>query len=961
MLILNNMTGISQEIVFIAFDEGISTDVDTFRIGNIDINNCDVSLIKYFEGFNVYHSDITLDADSIYYHFIPVFWPGAPDKSLYSLEFEPYFVGTLEGIFNEVKQGMTCDKEGRLYLGGEQISTWQNGQITNLGWLPPNMATRGDLTFRNGKLYLSSVQNTLVEVDLDNPMNSTVVMTFPPGTPEIHGLATVYLDCDSVETYAVGSHIFEGSTIYRIDFENNTLVELCHFDFYITGLATFDECSLPPCVLGIDLDADDSSLATGNDFQSPIACTFPVNITDEDVFFFSDLLEIDSVTVKLSGTQSAAEYLTISAPVNLDVFGNGTDNIILINNGLSTVPDFEEAIQNILYQNDDLIPDFGTREIKIVGYAFPYQSGISTAYIPISDPVISPGFVVNEVSCYGYADATIASEPVGGGPPYQFIWSTNESSELISQLDTGEYYLTITDALGCTKIDSVFVDQPEVLTGGISNPGFETVCNENGTLAVEAAGGTAPYSYSWSNNFEGELNEMLSPGQYDVTVEDANGCQTELSYQLEAGSNILVETVEFLCFGEAYDLDDEQYLTDTTFCLNFLLSNGCDSIRCYELNFYEENISHFFEEICYGDSLDVFGNYYSMDTTVSITYSDIHGCDSIIIFNLDVFAPIEILFDTIGNLCADDMVEISVYGFTDYSWSNGSNQSTILIEDSGEYEVTVTDVNNCNATNTIFVDEPELEIIWTASDPSCFTYKDGLIQIVSIAGGQGPYLFSINDQPLQSDQTFNGLSAGSYTLSVEDINKCTGQSAIILDDPDEIYIQGQDFFSVELGEYINISLTTNADQPLVTWNPDDYLSCNSCLENTILPLDSITYEVLVEDINGCQASKRIRIELEMINQLFVPNVFSPNDDGVNDVFKIYGSSSIHSIETLRVFNRWGAIIYEEHDFAPNESQSGWNGYFNNQKAPAGSYLVYVQYQDILGNEHTKVYSLTLVR
>src|SRR5690606_19182260 len=153
-------------------------------------------------------------------------------------------------------------------------------------------------------------------------------------------------------------------------------------------------------------------------------------ITDDDVFFFSDLPEIDSVTVKLSGTQSAAEYLTISAPVNLDVFGNGTDNIILINNGMSTVLDFEEAIQNILYQNDDLVPDFGTREIKITGYAFPYQSGISTAYLPISDPVISPGFVVNEVSCHGYADASILSEPVGGGVPYNFIWSTNESSEL---------------------------------------------------------------------------------------------------------------------------------------------------------------------------------------------------------------------------------------------------------------------------------------------------------------------------------------------------------------------------------------------------------------------------------------------------------------------------------------------------------------------------------------------------
>jgi gliding motility-associated-like protein len=823
------------------------------------------------------------------------------------------------------------------------------------------MYTRGDLTFRNGKLYLSSIQNTLVEVDLNNPMNSTVVMTFPPGTPEIHGLATVYIGCDSVETYAVGSHIFDGSTIYRIDFENQVLEEMCHFDFYITGLATYDECSLPPCALNIDLDDDNSSSALGNDFQSAIVCSFPANITDDDISFFSALPEVDSVIINLTGTQTNGEYLTIPSGSNLDVLGDGSTNIVLVNNGTSTVLDFQNVISTVLYQNDDLIPVFGTREINIIGYSGSYQSSISTAYIPISDPVIDPGFVVAEVSCNGYADASILSEPIGGGAPYGFIWSTNETSELLSQLDTGQYYLTITDALGCTKVDSTIVSQPEELTSNIFNTSFLEVCNDYGTLLAQSNGGTTPYTYNWSNGYQGALNEMIFPGEYTVTVEDANGCQAESTYQLEEGNNVQIDIAEFLCFGENFDVGGQQYTMDTSFCLTFLLPNGCDSLRCYDLSFYEENISFLLNEICYGDSLSVFGNIYSTDTILSMTLSDANGCDSTIIFSLDVFDPVEIIFDTIGNLCADGIVEVSVDGFANYAWSNGSNQSSILVESPGEYEVVVTDANNCSEINTIIIDEPELEIIWSAFDPSCYNYEDGIIQIESITGGQGPYLSSINDQPMQSGNIFDRLGAGTFTLSVEDINGCLGQTIITLNEPDEVYIQGDDFISAKLGESLNIILTTNAIQPLVIWTPSDYLSCDDCLENNIFPLESIIYDIIVKDINDCEVTKSIRIDLDLSSQLFVPNVFSPNDDSVNDIFKIFGDLSIPQINSLKIANRWGDIVYEENNFIPNESQTGWDGFFKNQKASEGAYLVYLQYRDVLGNHESKVYSLTLVR
>ncbi len=960
--LLAHKVTIAQELVFVSYDLVLNAG-DTTRVGHLDLEDCSSLTLGLGLGNQLYTSDITLDSDSIYYRFKPLGWTSSGDNLLTSLEFDPYFTGAGEEHFNESYEGMTCDRMGNLYLAGEKITRWKDGIINVLGDLPPSMYCRGDLTFRKGKLYLSTVQHTLVEVDLDNPMNSSVVMNFPPNIPEIHGLATIDTGCDSVETYAAASEFMNGTTIYRIDFNTFTLEEVCQYDFYVTGLATYDECSFPDCLLNVDLDQDNSSLASGvNDFQAGYnTCSFPLAIADEDVNIFSEFAELDSIQISLINPAGIEEYLSLSGVFNLDVSGNISTTISLLNNGNTTIQDLEFAIEQIQYHNEATVLVNGLREIELVAHFGPHQSSIATAFIPIDITDFDPGFIIDSIVCTGDADAAIWTMPDGGLAPYDLAWSINQSGSQISNLDTGLYFISITDALACMDIDTVLITEPDPLYGLISNPGFDTICDDAGTLMAIVNGGTPPYTYHWNNGSQNEVLTSITGGNYTVTIEDANACQTIESYDLFEGTDVLIDVNLSACYGENIVIDNQIYLSDTSFCKSYLLDNGCDSLRCYQISFFEEHWTMLADTICHGDSLFIFGHYFSTDTLLYQVLTDINACDSLIAFSLEVDDPILIDFDTSGNLCSTGAVAITVNAFSDYAWSNGSTEATTIAQSEGVYEVTVYDDHTCSARSSISIEAPILQVFWQANDPSCNGEADGLIQIDSIEGGAGPYLIRLNNEAFGEKYFYDDLAAGIYTLEVEDVNTCKGQASITLNEPMHLYIDSDTTIHLGLGESTNIILSTNAIEPKLSWQPSDFLTCDTCLTNTITPQSSITYTVRLSDTNDCSITHIIDISVDQRSRLFIPNVFSPNDDGTNDVFKIYGDASIAQILELQIRNRWGDIVYVDKDFLPDDSQIGWDAYFKNQKAAAGVYLVYIEYVNILGQIKSEAATLTLLR
>ena len=137
--------------------------------------------------------------------------------------------------------------------------------------------------------------------------------------------------------------------------------------------------------------------------------------------------------------------------------------------------------------------------------------------------------------------------------------------------------------------------------------------------------------------------------------------------------------------------------------------------------------------------------------------------------------------------------------------------------------------------------------------------------------------------------------------------------------------------------------------------------CDTCANGFTIPLEEEQYiSAKIRDEFGCVAEDQLKVRV--INKdIFVPNAFSPNDDGINDYFTIYSNESVKAVRVLRIYNRWGAQIFEGLNFQTNDESQGWNGTFRGKVASQGVYAYYAETLNKNGHITKLKGSLTLVR
>jgi gliding motility-associated-like protein len=144
--------------------------------------------------------------------------------------------------------------------------------------------------------------------------------------------------------------------------------------------------------------------------------------------------------------------------------------------------------------------------------------------------------------------------------------------------------------------------------------------------------------------------------------------------------------------------------------------------------------------------------------------------------------------------------------------------------------------------------------------------------------------------------------------------------------------------TINIGDSLTLSLITNALVDSVVWQDDPGLSCLNCLDPVVKPTQTTTYSVTVIDENGCEASDNITIIVDETRKVYVPNVFSPNGDGINDEFGIQVSANIRVIRSFNVYNRWGAILFNVINQPINSPEGRWQGDHRGQPVEAGVYI-----------------------
>jgi gliding motility-associated-like protein len=143
---------------------------------------------------------------------------------------------------------------------------------------------------------------------------------------------------------------------------------------------------------------------------------------------------------------------------------------------------------------------------------------------------------------------------------------------------------------------------------------------------------------------------------------------------------------------------------------------------------------------------------------------------------------------------------------------------------------------------------------------------------------------------------------------------------------------------LQVGQSAKLSTKASADVTSYTWSPSQWLSCGSCADPVAAPKDNITYMVTVRNAGKCTATDKIAITM-LCNDgnVFVPNTFSPNGDGSNDVFYARGSG-VNTIRSFKIFNRWGQCVFEKTGVSANNPDFGWDGKLNGVLQPTDVYV-----------------------
>lgn len=468
----------------------------------------------------------------------------------------------------------------------------------------------------------------------------------------------------------------------------------------------------------------------------------------------------------------------------------------------------------------------------------------------ISQPAeaLNSSNVTTNVSCFGGSNAEINIDVWGGTPYYTYAWSTNASTQDVSNLTAGTYSLTITDTKGCTINKTFAVTEPQVI-GGIAST-TSVLCNggASGSASYSVTGGTAPFSYSWQNTktlFSANtstLNNVIADN-YNLTITDANSCTKKVTMIITEPSALAVSVNSY---------HDVSCNGGNDGAIDILVGGGSVPYTYSWQNLAAAAVS------IQQDITNVTANSY----TVRVT--DLNGCiKDLSQVITEPSAPV-LATETITNvLCYDNntgAIELSVSGGTapyTCSWSSGQSSQNVTNLIAATYSYSVIDSKNCPYTNTVTVTQPlsPLAVANSITDANCFGDENGKIDL-TVTGGTAPYSYSWKNGDYQlsvtSQDLFNFL-ADDYRYEVTDANGCKEIDTLTISQPTKL-------ISTLTGVNILCKNGNNGSTDLTVSGgiqPYSYSWSNGYTTDDLSTLTDGTYNVIVSDNHNCITTNSI--------------------------------------------------------------------------------------------------------
>jgi gliding motility-associated-like protein len=489
--------------------------------------------------------------------------------------------------------------------------------------------------------------------------------------------------------------------------------------------------------------------------------------------------------------------------------------------------------------------------------------------------------------------------------------------------------VSLTSSSGCDSIASLnlIVSTPQSSNSNL------TICSSQ-------------LPYSWNGLI------FNNSGSQSVILQDINGCDSSAILNLQVQNTLTSTTTMAICPIELpYSWNNIVLNGAGTQSVTLTSTGGCDSIATIVLSINPTYNTNELVTICENETpFSWNGLTFSNTTTQSLTLQTVNGCDSVVALNLTVLPSTLINLDS--TICSD---------LLPFTW-NG-----LIFSAAGTQSVTLTDMNGCDSTITYHLAINSLPQIISFGEGNQYCEGDAINDITAQVNGTGPYTLSFtyngsNISITSSSGQFNlGNLPGNYTInSISDLNcqnDINDQTEIIQVNP----IPLTPIASSDAEYCLNIqpnSITVNGNQNAIFfWYNNPNLSNVIGQGSSYVPLSNqgITTYYVVQQENGCLSTPDSVIVTFNICDIIIPTAFTPDNDNVNDSWSLTGIDLLYPKNVVTIYNRWGNVIFLSE---PGTYElSPWNGTYNNEQMPVGSYYFIIEYGETFKQNQTGIVTI----
>ena len=534
-----------------------------------------------------------------------------------------------------------------------------------------------------------------------------------------------------------------------------------------------------------------------------------------------------------------------------------------------------------------------------------------------------------------------------------------DSVEIFGQWVGEEMLLegTFTSALGCDSMQSFRV---------LVSPVFQQI------LAYEICpGDSIQVGDTW-------LSEI---GGHSVTVTSQTGCDTLYQVDISEKSPVSVTDSFILCEGDSVQVGGEWVSGDGQHSILVEPIAGCDTL--YEIGISEIPPIHNVDtlQLCEGDSVLVFGEFVSAPASHSKLFNSSAGCDSTQVFVVQMI-PLGFEQDSLV-FCEGDsallngqwVTSAGIYLDTLDAQPCQTIHSTIVetlnapitgetvelctgdsvfinnqwIKDPEEMVLSLTAENGCDSTHTFSIVEIE-----SPGPPTTGVDCENLVTVANIsANSQWDILWSNGDTLQQTTY----LDTGTASVELFARPNCEVVFTIALPAlPDTSALPKQPDQTLQMGQVLDIGLGLDPSEWQVVWSPSGLFSCDTCLTTSISPIGDVTVEATFIHSSGCSYGSSFLITVQG-QDIYIPNVFSPNGDGINDTWSVLPPNGVARFEEVMIFERWGGQVASWNGIP----EIAWDGTFRGRPLDPAVFVYYIRYVNGTGRTVEKKGDVAIVK